>query len=144
MSRRSTVVRETIDQIADEDRHDRLLEAYYYLLHTPDSSYSQFVRMQLRGERRPLLYQIYSSPRYRGVECALWPALYFPTSLCESVLEGQNNRASGKISYMHKVLSPVVDFAINYDILHYQYERWLFNTITGAVNASKASGCSPN
>ena len=144
MSRRSTVVRETIDQIADEDRRDRLLEAYYYLLHTPDSSYSQLVRMQLRGERRPFLYQIYSSPRYRGVECALWPALYFRTSLCESVLEGQNNRASGKISYMHKVLSPVVDFAINYDILHYQYERWLFKTITGAVNAFKASGCSPN
>lgn len=100
--------------------------------------------MQLRGERRPFLYEIYSSPRYRGVECALWPALYLRTSLCESVLEGQNNRASSKISYMHKVFSPVVDFAINHDILQYQYDRWLFKTITGAVNASKASGCSPN
>lgn len=66
------------------------------------------------------------------------------TSLCESVLEGQNNRASGKISYMHKLLSPVADYAVNYDILQYQYDRWLFKTITGAVNASKASGCSPN
>ena len=100
--------------------------------------------MHLRGERKPFLYEIYSSPRYRGIECALWPALYFRTSLCESVLEGQNNRVSGKISYMHKVLSPVVDYAINYDILQYQYDRWLFKTITGAVNASKASGCSPN
>ena len=100
--------------------------------------------MQLRGERRPFLYEIYLSPRYRGVECALWPALYFRTCLRESVLEGQNNRASGKISYMHKVLSPVVDFSINYDILQYQYDRWLFKTITGAVNASKASGCSPS
>ena len=140
----TTLVRETIEQIADKDRRDRLLDAYYYLLHSPESSYSQFIRMQLRGERRPFLYEIYSSPRYRGVECALWPALYFRTSLCESVLEGQNNRASGKISYMHKVLSPVVDFAINYDILQYQYDRWLFKTITGTVNASKASGCSPN
>ena len=78
------------------------------------------------------------------MECALWPQLYFRTSLCESVLEGQDNRASGNISYMHKVLSPVVDFAINYDILQYQYDHWLFKTITGAVNASKASGCSPN
>ena len=140
----TTLVRETIEQIADKDRRDRLLDAYYYLLHSPESSYSQFIRMQLRGERRPFLYEIYSSPRYRRVECALWPALYFRTSLCESVLEGQNNRASGKISYMHKVLSPVVDFAINYDILQYQYDRWLFKTITGTVNASKASGCSPN
>ena len=140
----STPVRDRIDQIVDEDRRDQLLDAYYYLLHSAESSYCQFVRMQLRGERRPLLYEIYSSPRYRGVESALWPALYFRTSLCESVLEGQNNPASSKISYMHKVLSPVIDFAINYDILQYQYDRWLFKTITGAVNASKASGCSPN
>ena len=140
----STPVRDRLDEIVDEDRRDRLLQAYYYLLNSAESSYCHFIRMQLRGERRPFLYEIHSSPRYRGVECALWPALYYRTSLCESVLEGQNNRASGKISYMHKVLSGVVDFAINYDILHYQYDRWLFKTITGAVNASKASGCSPN
>lgn len=96
--------------------------------------------MQLRGERRPFLYEIYSASSYGGVECAL----YFCTSLCESVLEGRNNRASGKISYMHKVLFPVMDFSINFDILQYQYDRWLFKIITGAVNASKASGCSPN
>ena len=46
--------------------------------------------------------------------------------------------------YMHKFLSPVVDFSINFDILQYQYDCWLFKIITGAVNASKASGCSPN
>ena len=101
----TTLFRKTIEQIPDKDRRDRLLDAYYFLLHSPDSSYSQFVRMQLRGERRPFLYEIYSSPRYRGIECALWPALYFCNSLCKSVLEGQNNRASGKISYMHKALS---------------------------------------
>ena len=60
------------------------------------------------------------------------------------MLEGQDNRASGKIAFMHKLLSPVDDFALNFDILQYQYDRWLFKTITGAVNASKASGCSPN
>ena len=69
--------------------------------------------MQLRGERKPFLYEIFSLPRYRGIECALWPILYYRTALCESVLEGQNNRASGKISYMHKLLSPVPDYAIN-------------------------------
>lgn len=137
-------VRDKIDDIADEDRQQRLLDAYYYLLNSTESSYSQFIRMQLRGERKPFLYEVYSSPRYSGIECALWPAMYFRTSLCESILEGQNNRASGKLSYMHKVLSPVVDYGMNYDLLQYQYDRWLFKTITGAVNASKASGCSPN
>ena len=119
----STIVRDKIEQIPDEDRRDRL---FHYLLHSADSSYSQFIMMQLRGERRAFLYEIYSAPRYRGVECTLWPTLYFRTSLCESVLEGQDNRASGKISYMHKVLSPVVDFSINFNILQYQYDRWLF------------------
>ena len=109
-----------------------------------DSCYSRFILMHFRGERPPFLYTIFSSPLYRGVECALWPALYHKTSLCESILEGQDNRASGKISFMQKLLSPVHDFALNFEILQYQYDRWLFKTITGAVDASKASGCSPN
>lgn len=29
-------------------------------------------------------------------------------------------------------------------MLQYNYDRWLFKTITGAVNSSKAAGCSPN
>ena len=138
------IVRDAIDLIHDEDRRDRLFDAYEYLLNAPDSSYSHFIGMQLRGERQPFLYEIYSSPRYRGIECAMWPAFYFRTDLCESILEGQNNRASGKMSFIHKILSPVVDYSIHYDLLQYQYDRWLFKTITGAVNTSKASGCSPN
>ena len=92
----------------------------------------------------PFLYEIFTSPVYRGIECALWPALYYKTAMCESVLEGQSNRASSKLSFLHKVLSPVVDYSFNYDILQYQFDRWLFKTITGAVNSSKAAGCSPN
>ena len=68
----------------------------------------------------------------------MWPAFYFRTDLCESILEGQNNRASGKMSFIHKILSPVVDYSIHYDLLQYQYDRWLFKTITGAVNTSNA------
>ena len=45
---------------------------------------------------------------------------------------------------MRTLLSPVHDFSINFEISQYQYDRWLFKTITGAVKASKASGCSPN
>ena len=42
------------------------------------------------------------------------------------------------------MLSPVLDFTLDYEILQYQYDRWLFKTITGAINSSRASGCSPN
>lgn len=59
----STPVRDEIDQITDEDQRDRLLDVYYYLLNSSKSSYSQFVRMQLSGEWRPFLYEIYLSPR---------------------------------------------------------------------------------
>lgn len=82
----STIVRDKIEQIPDEDRRDRLLDAHHYLFHSADSSYSQFIMMQLRGERRPFLYEIHSAYRYRGVECALWPALYFRTSLSDRTI----------------------------------------------------------
>ena len=100
--------------------------------------------MQAHGVRPPFSYEIFSSANYEGIESALWPTLYHQTSFCESVIRAQNNRASGKLSFMHKVLFPVVDNSLDYEILQYQYDRWLFKTITGAINSSKVSGCSPN
>ena len=138
------LVQQKILHVDDPSRRAFLQQVYDFLIMKEDSCYSRFILMHFRRERPPFLYEIFSSPLYRGVECALWPALYHKTSLCESMLEGQDNRASGKIAFMHKLLSPVDDFALNFDILQYQYDRWLFKTITGAVNASKASGCSPN
>lgn len=138
------LVQQKILHVDDPSRRAFLQQVYDLLIMKQDSCDSRFILMHFQRERPPFLYEIFSSPLYRGVECALWPALYHKTSLCESMLEGQDNRASGKIAFMHKVLSPVHDFALNFDILQYQYDRWLFKTITGAVNASKASGCSPN
>ena len=138
------MVQQKICVVEDPSRRAFLQQVYDLLLLKEDSSYSRFILMHFRGERPPFLYEIFSSPLYRGVECALWPALYHTTSLCESILEGQNNRASRKIAFMHKLLSPVHDFSIHFEILQYQYDRWLLKTISGAVNASKASGCSPN
>ena len=37
-----------------------------------------------------------------------------------------------------------MDYSLDFKILQYQYDRWLFKTITRAINSSKASGCSPN
>ncbi len=45
---------------------------------------------------------------------------------------------------MHKILSPIVDYALNYDLLQFHKDRWLFKTITGAIHSSKASSCLPN
>ena len=138
------MVQQKICLVEDPCRRSFLQKVYDLLLMKEDSSYSRFILMHFRDERPPFLYEIFFSPLYRGVECALWPALYHTTSLCESILEGQDNRATGKIAFMRTLLSPVHDFSINFEISQYQYDRWLFKTITGAVNASKASGCSPN
>ena len=138
------LVQQKISRVEDLSRRSFLQDVYDLLIMKEDSCYSRFILMHFRGERPPFLYKIFSSPLYRGIECALWPAMYHKTSLCESILEGQDNRASGKIAFTHKLLSPVHDFALNFEMLQYQYDRWLFKTITGAVNASKTSGCSLN
>ena len=139
-----TLVTQEIEAIPDARRKQQLFQAYDFLMDNRDSSYSRFVRLQANDHPKPFLYQIFTSPMYRGIECALWPCLYYKTSMCESVLEGQENRASSKISFLHKVLSPVVYYSLFFDILQYQFDRWLFKTITGAVNSWKAAGCSPN
>ena len=115
-----------------------------WLMGNPASSYRKFVVMQSRGVAHIMLFQIFSAPQFHGIECALWPTLYPTTAMCESIIQGHSNRASGKESLMHKVLAPVVDYTLNFELLQYQYDCWLFRTITGAVNSLQASGCSLN
>ena len=64
--------------------------------------------------------------------------------MCESVVHTQRAGASGKLACIHKVLSLVYDYALKFEVLQYNYDWWLFKTITGAINSSRASGCSPN
>ena len=64
--------------------------------------------------------------------------------MCKSVLHGQQNHASAKISFITNLLSPMLNYTLNYDLLQFQYDRWLFKTITGTINSAKTSGCSPN
>ena len=93
------MVQQKICLVEDPCRRSFLQKVYDLLLMKEDSSYSRFILTHFRGERPSFLYEIFSSPLYRGVEYALWPALYHTTSLCESILEGQDNRASGKIAF---------------------------------------------
>ena len=134
-------VEEKIQAIGDHPRRLRLLQTFNFLMAKHDSSYRKFVVLQSRGVAQRYTYEIFTAPEFEGVECALWPSLYHKTAFCESLVRGQSNRQS---SFLHKVLSPVLDFSLDYKLLQYQYDRWLFKTITGAINSSRASGCSPN
>ena len=137
-------VKEKIQAIEHQPRRLRLQRKFDFLMAKHNSSYRKFVVLQPRGVAQPYTYQIFTAPEFQGVECALWPTLYHKTAFCESLVRGQSNRQSGKVSFLHKVLSPVLDFTLDYEILQYQYDRWLFKTITGDINSSRASGCSPN
>ncbi|KAL9978149.1 hypothetical protein ACROYT_G015636 [Oculina patagonica] len=129
-------VEEKLQNVEDPTRRRRLERAYDFLMANPESSYRKFVTMQNRGVRKPFLYEIFSSPDYHGIECALWPTIYHKTSMCESSIEGQSNRASGKISFIHKISSPVADYSMNFELLQYQYDRWLFHHSRRATQTS--------
>ena len=140
----SMPVADKIAAVGDAARRFRLQTVFNFLMAKADSAYAKFVRMQSRGVREPFPHEVFTSPDYQGIECALWPTLYHTTAMCETMLTGQTNRASSKISFMHKALSPVLDYSLDFEMLQFQYDRWLFKTITGAINSSRVSGCSPN
>ncbi|KAJ7359040.1 hypothetical protein OS493_019947 [Desmophyllum pertusum] len=136
-------VLEKIHNIADTIDREKASLAYQLLMTRKESSYSKFVNMRDSNVRDPWPYEIYSNPVFRGIECALWPAVYHKTELCESIISGNVSRQSGKVAFQKKVFGPVIDYAISYQMLHYQYDRWLFKTITGAINTARQSHCSP-
>lgn len=107
-----------------------------------ESAYRDFVEMHASRESDLQLFEIFSSPKYHGIECALWPSLYHTKTMCESVLEGSTSCESGKVAFMAKLLSPVAGYQLEYEQIHYQYDRWLFKTITGAINTARISNCS--
>lgn len=113
-------VEEKLSDVEDDSKRDRLRTVYRFLMAKRDCAYAKLVRMQQRGMGKPFLYQIFTVPEYKGIECALWPTLYHKTSMCESVLHCQENRASAKISYMNKLFSPVMDYALDFELLAVQ------------------------
>ena len=132
-----------IRNIRDPVSRRRTRAAFEYLMKKRNCSYKKFIMMHRNHVREPWIFELFSHESFHGVEAALWPHLYHDNSLCESFLEGQETCKSGKVSFMTKIASPICDYAINYDLLHYHYDRWLFKTITGAINSAKQAQCSP-
>lgn len=118
-------VRDKISAIGDDYCQWRLDRAYTYLMSRGESAYCDFVEMHESGESDLQLFEIFSSPKYHGIECALWPSLYHTKTMCESVLEGSTSCESGKVAFMAKLLSPVAGYQLEYELIHYQYDRWL-------------------
>lgn len=78
-----------------------------------------------------------------GIECALWPHLYPFHEWCESSFSGNSTRKSSKMSFNFKLLSEVIDYSLDYELLQFQYDRWLFNTVSGAISSCRGTLRSP-
>ncbi|CAK8689947.1 unnamed protein product [Clavelina lepadiformis] len=77
------------------------------------------------------------------VQNAIWPLLYPYKTMCESSVENGNARMSLKRAFILKVLSPVVDYSMDYALLQFNYDRWLYETISGAIEAGRRFKCNP-
>jgi hypothetical protein len=79
----------------------------------------------------------------QGIECALWPNLYPYTSWCESIVSDSGSRLSSKVSFNAKLHSEIIDYAMHFELLQFQYDRWLYKTVSGAINTARFRKCSP-
>lgn len=68
------------------------------------------------------------------VETAIWPILYHSDKLCESFIGGTGNKVSLKRSFVAKCNSTIVDYSQSFELLQFQYERWLYKTVSGKNN----------
>lgn len=67
----------------------------------------------------------------------IWPHLYPYYEWCETKLSHNNNRKSAKASFTLKILSEVLDYSMDFELLQFVYDRWLFTTITGAIFSAR-------
>ena len=104
-------------------------------------------------EERRLPLQFIESP---GIECALWPTLYFCYTMCETVERATDarrlrrqrlapdenseeaeyeDRHSVKRSFMRKVLSPIIGYSQDFELLQFVYDLTMWSRIGGGKNA---------
>ena len=126
-------VEEKIGNVQNADSRRRCQEAYDYFMSATNSSYRTFVNRREEDLLAGRSINMYKSGDNEGIEYALWPSLYPVTSWCETMLSGNNERLSCKVSFMTKVMSQIRDYCLHYDLLQFQFDRWLFNTVTGAI-----------
>ena len=138
-----TPVLDRIHAIQDPASQHRVRSAYNWLMETERCRYKNFVAMQQDHVQNPWLFEIFSHESYKRIEAALWLHLYYHSKFCESYLEGSASRESSKVSFAKNMCCGILAYSLEYKLLHYHYDRWLFKTVTGAINTAAKSRCSP-
>ena len=112
-------------------------------MNTPTSSYKAFINKHNEALETNETINLYDYSAIEGIECCLWPHLYPYTDLCETTLKGNESRLSGKIAFLNKVFSNILDYGLTYDLLQFHYDLWIFKTVTGAISSARRMQCSP-
>ena len=131
-------VEDCIAQLEGEAAH-RAGVAFAYLMSSEQSAYKDFVaehRTWLRGSSQVRLPFFFLLRRY--IENALWPDLYPFKTWCDTLWAGSEYpRHSVKASFLVKVTSSVCDYAASWELLHFQYDRWILSKFTGRAAMAK-------
>ena len=153
-------------QVRSRSKRQTLQAAYDYLMSTEaESTYREIVKAHKKflkknpdateeQRRRPLQYL-----ETVGLECALWPTLYWCTEMTETLeratdvrrlrRQGGNRavlnddsddetpgeRHSVKRSFCRKVLSPVIGYGQDFELLQFVYDLAMWSRIGGGKNA---------
>ena len=72
-----------------------------------------------------------------SIKCATRPNLYHFTSCCESIHDGGEHGQSSKVSFIAKCFSPLLDYSLNFELLQFVFDSWLYKIITGAINSCR-------
>lgn len=136
-------VLQKIEELPSIESKNRCTEAYQYLINSPSSSYLKFLNLYRQHTFNRETTNVFNPQFSEGIECALWPCLYPYTNWCETVIDGSVNRSSTKISFLDKVFSCIKDYGLNFELLQFHYDRWIYKTVTGAINTAGVLKCSP-
>ena len=136
-------VEEKINALTDETQKLKCQNAYTFLMSSHVSSYSYYVQLREHLLASNDTLNLFNFRKTQGIECVIWPNLYPFTAWCESNISDGGTHLSSKVSFYTKLFSEILDYGMHFDLLQFQYDRWLFKTVSGAVNTARFLRCSP-
>ena len=128
-----------LNGLPHEERRVGLIAFDYLMNGCPSSAYSEFVREHrdaiLNNKQHEFLSSGFLLKKF--LECALWPHLYPTRNSCDTSCAGSTSKyKSVKMAFLAKVCSPVQDYAVNFELLHFHYDRHVLSHFTGVGRSS--------
>ena len=129
-----------IDALPNESKQIARTAFHYLMTYCDTSAYGDFVRehraILAHGQQDRMLSAGFLLRRY--IECSLWPHLYPTRASCDTAVAGRETQyKSVKMAYIAKVMSPVLDYAIEFELLHFHFDRHVlshFSSVTKSAN----------